>query len=64
MPADNPKCPPLSSLQTDNLQLSYGEDQNEIPHYRDAGLEFQHIFVKELKKRKKNNLLMSFVLVS
>lgn len=45
---------PLSSLQTEDLQLSYGEDQEEIPYSRDAGLEFQHIFVKELKKRKKH----------
>lgn len=44
---------PFSSLQKDNLQLSYGEDQKEIPHSRDAGLEIQHIFVKELKKKKK-----------
>lgn len=48
------KCPPhLSSLQKDNLQLSYGEDPEEIRYSRDAGLEVQHIFVKELKKRKK-----------
>lgn len=44
---------PLSSLQKDNLQLSRGEDQKEIPHSGEAGLEFQHVFVKELKKRKK-----------
>lgn len=55
MPADDPKCPHptlLSSLHKDNLRLSNGEDQEEIPHSRDAGLEFQHIFVKELKKKK------------
>lgn len=44
---------PLSSLQKDNLQLSCGEDQKEIPHSGEAGLEFQHVFVKELKKREK-----------
>lgn len=34
-----------------------GEDQIEIPHSRDAGLGFEHIFVKELrnKTKKKTN---------
>lgn len=60
MPADNPKCSPSAPSKR---ITSYGEDHREVPRSRDAGLEFQHVFVKELKKRKKN-LSMSFVLVS
>lgn len=52
MPADNPKCPPSAPSKRITYQLSYDEDPKEIPHSRDAGLEFQHIFVKELKKKK------------
>lgn len=52
MPADNPKCPlPPSAPSKKRITTSKDRDYKRIPYSRDAGLEFQHVFVKELKKR-------------
>lgn len=45
-----PHEPPLPcQLTPPNIPPSHGEDQKQI-HSRNAGLEYQHVFVKELKK--------------
>lgn len=53
MPADNPKCPPLSSFQKDNIQLSYGEDQRD-PLFQRCRFGIPTHLCKRTEKEKKN----------